>query len=235
MKPCLYAAVLALLLDPAPVAPAAPAPDDEAAARKAAESCLEAVRRRDWKELAGHLDPDSLKGLKAKVAPALKRAAKGGEDLQSGFVLGLFGGADPEKLPALPPEEFFAAFTAATLTGGQRWPLAGTEPRVVGTVREGRGLAHVLYRARGKDRFAEGADDRGAGAVERLRLEGEVTRLGVLALRHGGGGWKALAPDELRHAADYVRAVEGEVALPGATPPRSGTPARRCAGCSPAS
>jgi len=149
MKPCLHAAALALLLGAAPVAPAAPAPDDEAAARKAAESCLEAIRQGDWKALAGRLDPDSLKELKAKVAPALKRAARGGEDLQSGFVLGLLDGADPEKLLALPPEEFFAAFTAATLAGGQRWPLAGTEARVVGTVREGRDLVHVLYRARG--------------------------------------------------------------------------------------
>ena len=56
------------------------------------------------------------------MAPALKRAARGGEDLQSGFVLGLLDGADPEKLLALPPEEFFAAFTAATLAGGQRSP-----------------------------------------------------------------------------------------------------------------
>jgi hypothetical protein len=207
MKPCLYAAALATLLSAPHPSPAAPAPDDEAAARKAAESCLEAIRKGDWKALAGRLDPDSLKELKARVAPALKRAARGGEDLQPGFVLGLLDGADPEKLLALPPEEFFAAFTAATLAGGQRWPLAGTEARVVGTVREGRDLVHVLYRARGKARFAEGTDDRGAGGAKRLKLEGEVTRLGVLTLRRCGGGWKALVPDELRHYADYAAAV----------------------------
>jgi len=33
-----------------------------------------------------------------------------------------------------------------------------------------------------------------------------VTRLGVLTLRRGGGGWKALVPDELRHYADYAAA-----------------------------
>jgi hypothetical protein len=189
------------------VALAAPAPDGEAAARKVAETCLDAIRQRDWKALSAHLDPESLRELKAAVAPALKRAAKGGaEDFQAGFVLGALGGADPEKLLALPPREFFAAFTAAALSGGQRWPFAGMEARVVGTAREGRGLVHVLYRARGKARFAEGTDDRGKGGVKRLKLEGEVTRLGVLTLRRAGGGWKALVPDELRLVAAYLGA-----------------------------
>ena len=77
---------------------------------------------------------------------------------------------------------------------------------MVGTAREGRDLVHVLYRARGKARFAEGADDRGAGGVKRLKLDGEVTRLGVPTLRRGKEGWKALVPDELRHYADYAAA-----------------------------
>jgi hypothetical protein len=60
--------------------------------------------------------------------------------------------------------------------------------------------------ARGKARFAEGTDDRGAGGVKRLKLDGEVTRLGVPTLRRGKEGWKALVPDELRHYADYAAA-----------------------------
>jgi hypothetical protein len=187
---------------------AAPAPDGggEAAARKVAERCLDAIHRRDWKALAAHLDPESLRELKATVAPALKRAAKGGaEDLQSGFVLGVLGGADPEKLLALQPGEFFAAFTAA-LSGGQQWPCAGMETRVVGTVREGRDLVHVLYRAKGKVHFAEGVDDRGKDGMKKLKLEGEVTRLGVLTLRLSGEGWKASVPDELRLIAAYLGA-----------------------------
>jgi hypothetical protein len=207
MKPCLYAAALPLLLSAPRVAPAAPAPDDEGAARKVAETCLGAIHRRDWKALAAHLDPESLRELKATVAPALKRAAKGGaEDFQAGVVLGMLGGADPEKLLALPPREFFVAFTAATFPEGQRWPFAGMEARVVGTAREGRDLLHVLYRARGQAGFAEGVDDRGKGGVKRLKLEGEVTRLGVLTLRRAGGGWKALVPDEVRLVAAYLGA-----------------------------
>ena len=209
MKLYLYAVALALTLSAASMALAAPVPDggDEAAAREAAKSCLEAIRKRDWKELAEHFEPASLETFKATVTPALKRAAKdGGADLQGGIVLSLLGEADPEKLLALPPKEFFAAFTKATFPEGRMWIFAGMEARVVGSVREGRDLVHVLYRARGKARFAEGTDDRGTGKVKRLKLEGEVTRLGVLTLRRGGGRWKALVPDELRHYADYAAA-----------------------------
>src|SRR5262245_46437286 len=77
MRLCIPIALLALL-PTTPVMPAATASEgggEEAGARKAAESCLEAIRKRDWKALAGHLHPDSLEAFKAKVTPALKRAA----------------------------------------------------------------------------------------------------------------------------------------------------------------
>jgi hypothetical protein len=80
------------------------------------------------------------------------------------------------------------------------------EARVVGTVREGRDLVHILYRASGKVRFAEGVDDRGKDGVKRLRLEGEVTRLGTLTLKQVGGSWKMLIPDELRYVVSFLEA-----------------------------
>src|SRR5262245_40789693 len=115
MRPYLPVALLALL-PAAPVAPAAPASaaGGEGAIRKAAGACLEAIRKRDWKALAGHLHPDSLEEFKATVAPALRRAAapgagKGGvPDFQGGIVLGLLNGADPKGLLALRSREFFA-------------------------------------------------------------------------------------------------------------------------------
>jgi len=204
MKLCLYAAALPLLLSAAGAAPAAPVPDDEAAARKAAEGCLEAIRKRDWKALADRLDPDSLRELKAAVAPAIKRAAEGKEE--HFHALGMLNGADPEKLLALPPREFFAAFTPAVFSGGQQRPFAGAEARVVGAAREGPDLIHVVYRARGKAHFAEGVNDRGKDGFKKLKLEGEVTRLGVLTLRRGKDGWKALVPDEVRLVAAYLGA-----------------------------
>jgi hypothetical protein len=209
MKLYLYAATLALSLSSVAVAPAAPVPEggSEAAAREAAVSCLEAIRKRDWKALADLLEPASLQSFKDTVTPALKRAAKNpAADFQAGVVLGILGEADPEKLLALPPKEFFVAFTKATLAEGSKWLFAGMETQVVGTVREGRDLIHVLYRAKGKVRFAEGMDDRGKDGIKRLQMEGEVTRLGTLTLKRAGGGWKALVPDELRYIASYLSA-----------------------------
>ena len=65
---------------------------------------------------------------------------------------------------------------------------------------------NICTPCRAKARFAEGTDDRGAGGVKRLKLEGEATWLGVLTLRRGKEGWKALVPDGLRHYADYAAA-----------------------------
>jgi hypothetical protein len=209
MKPSLYGAALVLTLSAASMAPAAPMPDGggEAAAREAAKSCLEAIHKRNWKELAEHFDPANLETFKAAVTPALKHAAKNGAtDFQGGLVLDLLGEADPEKLLVLPPQEFFVAFTKATLPEGHKWQFASMEARIVGTVREGRDFVHVLYRAKSKVRFGEGVDDRGKGEVKRLRLEGEMTRLGTLTLKRAGGGWKALVPDELRYIASYLQA-----------------------------
>jgi hypothetical protein len=204
-----YSAALALTLCVTSMTPTAPVPDggSEAAARKTAKSCLEAIRKQDWKELAEHLESTNLEAFKATATPGLKRAAADGAgDFRGGVVLGLLGQADPEKLLALPPKEVFVAFTKATLPEGQKWLFAGMEAKVVGMVREGRGLIHILYRARGKVRFAEGVDDRGKDAVKKLRLEGEVTRLGTLTLKQVGGGWKALVPDELRYVVSFLEA-----------------------------
>jgi hypothetical protein len=209
MKLYLYVATLALSLNTAAGALAAPVSEggSEAAAREAAESCLEAIRKRDWKALADRLEPASLHSFKDAVTPALKRAAKdGGKDFQAGVVLGVLGEADPEKLLTLPPKEFFVALTKATVAQGPKLLFAGMETRVVGTVREKRDLVHVLYRAKGKVRFAEGTDDRGKGQVKKLQMEGEVTRLGIVTLKRVGGDWKALVPDELGYVAFYLGA-----------------------------
>lgn len=202
-----YAALVALPY------PAAPVPAwDEAAAQKAAEVCFEAIRKRDWKALAASLHPDSLEAFKTKVTPALKRAAAprvdkdGVPDFQDGIVLILLEKADPKGLLALPPKEFFAAFVKATLSEGGKRLFGGMQAKVVGSVREGRDVIHVLYRASGKVRFAEGRDDQAGGKVKQLDLVGEVTRLGTLTVKRSGGGWKAVVPGELQDVADMLSA-----------------------------
>jgi hypothetical protein len=205
MRLSLCAALLALLVA-AGAARAVPAPNagDEEAVRKAAQTCLAALRKGDWKALAGHIHPESLAAFKAAVAPALKRAAApqvgkdGVPDFRDSILLGLLEGAEPKKLLALPPREFFAAFVQATAPNMQRHLFAGMEARVIGTVGEGHDLIHVLYRGKGKVRFADGTDDRGKEGVKKLKLVGEVTRLGVLTLKRSGKGWKALVPEEVQ-------------------------------------
>jgi hypothetical protein len=174
----LCAALLAL------PSPAAPVPaGDEAAAHKAAEVSLEAIHKRDWKALATSLHPDSLQAFKTRLTPALRRAAAprvdkdGVPDFQEGIVVMLLDKADPKALLALAPKEFFAAFVKATMSEGDKRLFGGMQAKVVGTVREGRDAIHVLYRASGKVRFAEGRDDQARGKVKRLDLVGEVTRL----------------------------------------------------------
>jgi hypothetical protein len=205
-----YAYAVLALLTAALVAPAAPVEGDEAA-REAAEVCLKAIRDRDWKALARQTHPESLEAFKAALTPALKRAAAGSDgkdasrDLQVSTTLAVLGDADPKKLLAMAPEEFLAAFAEATLAGAQRGLFGGMEARVVGVVRDGDDVVHVLYRAKGPVRFAEGRDDRGGGRVRELESVGEVTRMGVLTVRRSGKGWKANVPDELQHVSALLR------------------------------
>jgi hypothetical protein len=214
MRLSLCAALVALPFAAGPVAHAAPAPNavDEEAVRKAADACLAALRKSDWKALAGQVHPESLAAFKKALTPALKRAAApqvdkdGIPDFQSSTLLGLLEGADPKKLLPLPPREFFAALVQAMAPNMQRHLLAGMEAQFVGTVSEGRDLVHVLYRGKGKVRFADGTDDRGKEEVKKLKLVGEVTRLGVLTFKRSTKGWKVLVPEEVQLLADLLKA-----------------------------
>jgi hypothetical protein len=49
-------------------------------------------------------------------------------------------------------------------------------------------------------------DDRRKDRVKNLRLEGKMTRLGVLTIKRVGRDWKALVTDELQYVASYLGA-----------------------------
>src|SRR5262249_3181224 len=110
-----------------PSGPAGPPPASRSKTPPGIAPCAGLTRRLGGGRPGPSWPADSRATWEMAASPGPAAGGKGGGDLQSGFVPGLLDGADPEKLLALPPEEFFAAFTAATLTGGQRWPLAGLE------------------------------------------------------------------------------------------------------------
>jgi hypothetical protein len=213
MSLSVHVAVLALL----PVTPAtlaAPTPDagGEEEIRKAAEAALEAIHNQNWKALAANISTEDLERFKAAVTPALKHAAAqpldkdGLPEPRDQIILGMLGGADPKELLALPPKEFFAAFVEVALPEGQKQLFVGMDARVVGTAREGRDLVHVLYRAKGKVSFGEGLDQPAKGPAKKTEMVGEMTRMGVLTLKRGGGGWKVLVPDELQYVPYFLNA-----------------------------
>lgn len=183
----------------------APVPGEigEAEVRKAAEVCLEAIRKKDWKSLARHLDGESLEAFKASMMPTLKLAAspekaKGGiQEFQRDLVLSLLGDTQAKELIAKKPEEFFPAMLEVAIRE-ERQLFAGMKAKIVGTVREDRDRIHVLYRATGKVRLATGVNDQPKDGVQQLELIGQVTRLGVLTLVKRGEGWKVLVPDEIQ-------------------------------------
>jgi hypothetical protein len=213
MSLSVHVAILALL--PAtPATLAAPTPDTggEEELRKVAEAALEAIHNQNWEALAANISTKDLERFKAAATPALKHAAArpldkdGLPEPRDQIILDMLGGADPKKLLTLPPKEFFAEFVKATLSEGQKQLFVGMDARAVGTVREGRDLVHVLYRAKGKVSFGEGLDQPAKGPAKRTQMVGEMTRMGVLTLKRGGGGWKVLVPDELQYVPNFLNA-----------------------------
>ena len=176
----------AVLLTATALARAEDAPK-AADAEKVADDGLEALRKADWKAYAELLHPDSLKAFRDEIVPALKAADKAGKADKE--LLGIFDGAkDVETVLAWKPEEFFVkTMTSLTRAPATKAMFTTRKAKVVGTVLEGKDLAHVVVRVTVK--------------VDPV----EMKYVGVVQLKRKGDKWKLLADDLVSGLATGVK------------------------------
>jgi hypothetical protein len=162
----------------------APKPAD---AEKVAAAGLEAMSKADWKVYAELLHPDSLKAFRDVIVPALKAAARANKADRE--LLGIFGGAkDVETVLAWKPKDFFVkTMSALTRVPATKAMFTSRKAKVVGTVLEGKELAHVVVRV--------------AVTVDTV----EMKYVGVVQLKQHGSKWKLLADDLVTRLATGVK------------------------------
>jgi hypothetical protein len=171
-----------------------PKPKGEGAAiDKVVAASLEAARKMDWKGYAELLHPDSLQDYKRMWVPVFQAAAKKGP-AERAELLSLFENAtDLKAVIALKPKEFFvssmkgmAAAFGPLVPAPKKGPVH-VDVKVLGTVREGRDLAHAVVRVRTKSEKTE------------------LTKVELITLKRSGPEWRLLLPDAVRGLAEHFR------------------------------
>jgi len=162
---------------------------DDGAIEKVVAASMEAARREDWKGYADLVHPQSLQDYKSMWLPVLQAAAKEGPDKHSDL-LALFDKAtDLKSVIALMPKEFFISSMKgmATQTTIPKQDTAQTDEKILGTVREGDDLAHVVVRTRAK------------------YLGTEINRVDVVTLKRSDSEWRIMLPEAVRVMAETFR------------------------------
>lgn len=165
-------------------------PRDDEAVSKVVAQALEATKAEDWQKYATLMHPEALRDFKEVLVPALEAAAAAPDE--GALVLRFFGNIkDAKKLLALPPDKFFAQFMqgVSTQIPQFRKALTGTEFKVIGTVYEMDGMAHVLYRASVK--------------VDEI----DVSQVDVISLKRDGQSWGMLMKAEFKAMAQQLRRI----------------------------
>jgi hypothetical protein len=112
---------------------------------------MDAVKRMKWKEFVQLMHPEALQSMKEMFMPVLQAVVDKDEEDQA-EVLAFFSGASEVKtVMALPPSEFFESFLKGALgkVPNLKKIFSGMNFQVIGTVREGKDLAHVVCRMPG--------------------------------------------------------------------------------------
>jgi hypothetical protein len=164
--------------------PKEPQPQEEkdAAFKKIAARCKEAIQKMDWNAYADLLDPSELEEFRNRLLPALKAAAKAGPEQQKEALLFFPGAADLNAVMAWKPREFFVRSLEAMSKG----PLAiykelyaAEKFEMIGAVREGNDLVHVVYRSH-------------------TSFKGlKITSMKVVTLKRNDKEWRAALADEV--------------------------------------
>src|SRR5262245_42331334 len=156
---------------------------------KVVAASMEAARKGDWEGYAGLVHSESLRDYKSMWLPVLQAAAKGAPAKQADL-LALFDKAtDLKSVLALKPKEFFVSSMKgmAAQTTMPKPVTAKTDEKILGTVREGNNLAHVLIRTRAKYQ------------------QTEVNKVDVVTLKRSDTEWRIILPEAVRIMAKAFR------------------------------
>ena len=162
---------------------------DSVGIEKVVAASIEAAKKGDWKGYGDLVHPESLQDYKRMWLPVLQAAAKEGPDKQADL-LRLFGGAtDLKSVMALEPKAFFVSSMKgmASQTTIPKQDAVKTDEKILGTVREGDDLAHVLIRTRTKYQQID------------------VNKVDVVTVKRSGTEWKIVLPEAVRVMAETFR------------------------------
>jgi hypothetical protein len=170
---------------------------DNAAIEKVVAGSMEAARKGDWKRYAELVHPESLKDYKSMWLPLMQAAAKEGQDKQADLLRLFDEGADLKSLMALEPKAFFVSSMKgmASQTTVSKPDAAKSDEKILGTVREGKDLAHVLIRTHTRYQQIE------------------VNKLDVVTVKRSDTRWKIVLPEGVRVMAETFRHSLGPATL----------------------
>jgi hypothetical protein len=171
---------------------AEPVPRDDAAVEKVVTAAFGAATQLDWQKYADLMHPDGLREIKGMLSPVLEKVAP--DSREETRILRYFAGAkDVKQLLGMAPAAFFASYLKGTTS---RLPIAtqdlrGLKFRIIGTVYEKDGTAHVVYRSSFK------------------RDDNFITKVEIVSLKRHQMAWRILLTMEIkRSVAQVLRLLE---------------------------
>jgi hypothetical protein len=152
----------------------------------AVKKALAALREERFEDFAKAMHPDELKDLKKSLMAALTVAAKEGREKQ---FLRLMKAKSIDDLKDLSDVQFFASLTSNMfrLDMTIKQTFGAAEADLIGNVREGKNVAHVVCRVK-------------------MKIEGvPTTHMDVVSVKKTDDGWRLLLPSQVEVFASLVK------------------------------
>jgi hypothetical protein len=165
---------------------------EKAAIEKVAAEAMEAVKTMKWKKYAAVMHPEALRAFRNMLMPSLQIVVKKEQEEQEDVLAFFDGAANLKTVMSWEPKQFFVSFLKGRVTKQPplKDSLTNMESKILGTVREGKDLAHVVVRLQ----------------FMNIKVKGvAATNIGVVSLKRSGKEWRLLLTDDMRGVAEQFK------------------------------
>jgi hypothetical protein len=164
---------------------------EEATPEVVAKRQIEAMRSLNWELVARYTHPRALEQMQALFIPVVIAGAAAKENPAAQEMMKIvFAGKSADELSALAPAAFFEIVMngISGATPDFKSAMTGMEIQILGSVKEGEDLAHVVYRLR--------------------RTIGDIvaTKIATTTVERDGEMWKAQLNTDLENVARAISA-----------------------------
>ena len=162
---------------------------EEATPEAVAKRQIEAMRALNWELVAKYTHPKALEQMQSLFIPVVIAGASAKDSPAAQEMMKIvFAGKSADELSSMPPAAFFQIVMKGIsgATPDFKIAMTGMEIQILGSVKEGENLAHVVYR------------------LSRPIGEAVATKIAITSIERDGETWKALLNSDLENVARAI-------------------------------